>query len=136
MLLILKILAGISLIPFVPVGFTSLKIRSWIPPTHPLGVPWSMVALFKPDGSTEKASELIKKFKLYCNGLISATLMIILGFILPMITPPETFKDVNTHYYTTLGIGLVGGWLAFNSCIRYGNLVLWNILDVDPNKKK
>ena len=132
--LALKIFAGVSLLPFIGVFITSMKIRLRIPPTNHIGVPWDQVALYGQNGIMP-ASRLISVFKRGSTGLICAIGMIAFGFIVPMIQPPEAFKDVNLHYYLTLGVGLLGGWLALFGCIRYGNLVMWNILGIVPKTK-
>lgn len=102
-----------------------------IPRENPLGVPWDKVALYTAN-TVEPASNLIKKFKLYSTGLISAVGMIIFGFVEPHFLPPEAYKNIDLHYYLTLGIGTIGGWLAFMPCIRYGKLVILNILGERP----
>jgi len=129
-LLILKIISGISILPFFLTLITSLRIRMRIPRVNPLGVPWDKVALYTAN-TVEPASNLITKFKLHSTGLISAIGMIILGFAVPYFSPPEAFKNIDMFYYLTLGIGTIGGWLAFTPCIHYGKLVILNILGKD-----
>ena len=108
LLLVLKIIAGISLLPFLLAFIASLMIRMRIPRENPLGVPWDKVALYT-DKTVEPASDLIKKFKLYSTGIISAVGMIIFGFAIPHFLPPESYKNIDLHYYLTLGIGVIGG---------------------------
>ncbi len=131
-ILILKILAGLSLLPFLFIFLVSLKIRLHLPSKNYLGIPWNQVALYKPDGFAWPASELIRHFKINSTGLISAVGLIILGFVTPWIFPPEAIKHPDLQYYLTLGIGLFSGWLAVGGCIHYGNLVRWNLLGVRP----
>lgn len=132
--LILKIVAAISLLPFILVSIISLRLRWRIPSRNPLGVPWDQVALYKLDGSVTSASGLIKHFKMTSTGLVSAIGMIILGFVVSWIESPDAFKNIDMYYYLTFGSGLLGGWVALFSCIYDGNLVLWNILGVKPPK--
>lgn len=131
-ILILKIAAGISLIPFVLIAISTIRIRIQLMgprgAANPSGVPWDRVALY---GGLIPASELILLFKANSIGLLSAIAIIIFGFAGPHL-PGLAFKNLDLFYYISLGPGLAGGWIAAPMCARYGNQVLWNILGVKP----
>lgn len=130
-LLILKIAAGISLLPFLLVFIASLITRLRIPPHNPTGFSWEQVGIYKEDGSVTAASGLIKSLKRHSKVLISAVGIIALGFIFPIVQP-DAFKNIDQYHYLTLGIGFVAGWIAVFGCRHYISLVKWNLLGDKP----
>ncbi|MBU4204763.1 hypothetical protein KKE19_02400 [Patescibacteria group bacterium] len=134
MILILKILSGISLVPFLFIFFVSALILLRLPQARLErydGLSFDKVALVGRDGSVEPASKLIKKLKQRTLGLASATAVIIMSFFITFFHP-ETLKNPDMHWYLTFGLACVGGWLIAFGCMYYGNLVSWNLLGTKP----